>query len=138
VHILYIDESGVEELNAGTPHFVLLGVTIPALDWKPLDAALDAVKSKYQLSGCEIHTAWMARRYSEQESIPGFEALGPAERIRQFQTAIKKRAGVLGVQGNPQKLKGFQKMAQGHFTVRRLERSYGGEAVRAAYLGLPG
>jgi hypothetical protein len=32
----------------------------------------------------------------------------------------------------------FQKMAQGHFTVRRLERTYGGEAVKAAYLGLPG
>ncbi|MGB6009197.1 EcsC family protein [Castellaniella sp.] len=30
----------------------------------------------------------------------------------------------------------FQDMARGHFTVRRLERQYGTEAVRAAYLAL--
>jgi hypothetical protein len=27
----------------------------------------------------------------------------------------------------------FQTLAEGHFTVRRLERKYGGEAVRQAY-----
>ena len=31
----------------------------------------------------------------------------------------------------------FQDMAEGHFTVRRLEREYGAEAVRAAYDRLP-
>lgn len=31
----------------------------------------------------------------------------------------------------------FQDMARGHFTVRRLERRYGEEAVRAAYMRLP-
>ncbi|HEU0229338.1 MAG TPA: EcsC family protein [Burkholderiaceae bacterium] len=30
----------------------------------------------------------------------------------------------------------FQSMARGHFTVRRLERKYGAEAVRAAYMAL--
>jgi hypothetical protein len=30
VYILYMDESGVEELGAGTSHFVLLGLVIPA------------------------------------------------------------------------------------------------------------
>lgn len=30
----------------------------------------------------------------------------------------------------------FQKMAQGHFTVRRLERKYGEDAVRTAYLAV--
>ena len=32
----------------------------------------------------------------------------------------------------------FQKMAQGHFTVRRLERKYGEGAVKTAYEQLPG
>jgi len=27
----------------------------------------------------------------------------------------------------------FQSLAEGHFTVRRLERKYGGDAVRQAY-----
>jgi hypothetical protein len=31
----------------------------------------------------------------------------------------------------------FQNMARGHFTVRRLERKYGADAVKAAYLRLP-
>jgi hypothetical protein len=33
----------------------------------------------------------------------------------------------------------FQAMSQGHFTIRRLERAYGAEAVRTAYeaLGTP-
>lgn len=31
----------------------------------------------------------------------------------------------------------FQKMAQGHFTVRRLERTYGEEEVRQEYLAMP-
>lgn len=30
----------------------------------------------------------------------------------------------------------FQKMAQGHFVVRRLERTYGSKAVQAAYEAL--
>ena len=30
VHILYMDESGVEELGAGSSHFVLLGIAIPS------------------------------------------------------------------------------------------------------------
>ena len=69
MHILYIDESGVEELGAGTDHFVLLGVMIRAEYWKRQDRELDLIKKKFDLGGVEIHTAWMSRRYSEQESI---------------------------------------------------------------------
>jgi hypothetical protein len=33
VYILYMDESGVEDLGAGTSHFVLLGLTVPVEQW---------------------------------------------------------------------------------------------------------
>jgi hypothetical protein len=69
VFILYVDESGVEELNVPPPHFVLLGLMIPAAEWKALDGAIESVKERYGLAGVEIHSAWMARRFSEQEKV---------------------------------------------------------------------
>ena len=41
MHILYVDESGIEDLSSGTSHFVLLGVAIPSEQWKSLDSALN-------------------------------------------------------------------------------------------------
>ena len=67
------------------PHFVLLGLMIQATDWKRLDAAIERVKGGYGLANVEIHTAWMIRRYSEQEVIPGFESLNREARTNAFQ-----------------------------------------------------
>ena len=80
MHILYVDESGIEDLQSGTSHFVLLGVAIPSEQWKSLDGALGDIKAGYDLRDAEIHTAWMHRRYSEQESIADFDVLSRAER----------------------------------------------------------
>lgn len=80
MHICYIDESGVPEINQGTTHFVLLGLSIEAWDWKGQDRAVSVVKRKYGLSGAEIHTGWMTRRYLEQERIPNFVSLDKAGR----------------------------------------------------------
>ena len=45
MYILYVDESGVEDLGSGTSHFVLLGLVIPGDPWKPLDDVLDRIKA---------------------------------------------------------------------------------------------
>lgn len=36
---------------------------------------MEAIKAKYQLSRLEIHTAWLARMYPEQERIQGFSGM---------------------------------------------------------------
>jgi len=109
LYILYVDESGVEELNVPPPHFVLLGLMIPAADWKSLDGAIEAVKGRYGLAGVEIHTAWMARRFSEQEKTPGFAGLEPAARTEAFEREVERRSGVLGVRGNKKKIKAYRR-----------------------------
>jgi hypothetical protein len=68
MYILYVDESGVEQIEAGTSHFILLGLMIPEEHWKSLDTALENTKDKYGLREIKIHTAWICRRYAEQES----------------------------------------------------------------------
>lgn len=112
MYILYVDESGVEEVGAGTTHFVLLGLMLPVTDWKQLDRALDAVKSRFDLQHAEIHTAYMPRRYQEQESIAGFDALERASRLRAAQEAQRRRAGILGVQGNTQRIKAYRRQCK--------------------------
>ncbi len=116
-----MDESGVEELNVPPPHFVLLGLMIPASDWKDLDSASERVKRPYGLDGVEIHAAWMARRYSEQERIPGFEGLDRDARRSAFRQEVQRRSGVLGVRGDPKKIKAYRKESRetgryGHLT----------------------
>jgi hypothetical protein len=109
VHILYMDESGVEDLTAGTSHFILLGLAIPAAQWKSLDRAFSDIKSRYGLRDTEIHSAWMHRRYSEQESISGFGALDPPTRRSAAEAAIRKRAGAIGVLADQKKLKSYRR-----------------------------
>ena len=41
MHILYVDESGIEDLSSGTSRIVLLGVAIPSEQWKSQDSALN-------------------------------------------------------------------------------------------------
>ncbi|MGB6429618.1 MAG: DUF3800 domain-containing protein [Candidatus Acidiferrales bacterium] len=86
MHLCYIDESGVPELNQGTSHFVLLGLSIEAWDWRGQDRAVSVVKRKFGLYGAEIHTGWMTRRYLEQERIPNFQSLDRTAR----QTQVRK------------------------------------------------
>ncbi|MCX6093665.1 MAG: DUF3800 domain-containing protein [Candidatus Bipolaricaulota bacterium] len=109
MYILYMDESGVEELGAGTSHFVLLGLVIPAEEWKLLDTTLGAVKARYGLREQEIHTAWMHRRYSEQESVDGFETLSPDDRRAAAEAAIRRRAGIVGVEGSKKKIEAYRR-----------------------------
>ncbi len=80
MYLCYIDESGVPEIGQGTSHFVLVGLSIEAWDWKRQDRAVTAVKSRYGLANAEVHTGWMTRRYLEQEKISDFMTLDRAQR----------------------------------------------------------
>jgi len=44
VYFLYLDESGVQELNSGSAHFVLGGIAIPAKSWKAKQKAIENIK----------------------------------------------------------------------------------------------
>ena len=93
LHLCYIDESGVPELNQGTSHFVLLGLSIEAWDWRRQDRAVTAVKRKFGLADAEIHTGWMSRRYLEQERIPNFQTLDWA--VRRLQVRQERSAQLI-------------------------------------------
>lgn len=92
VLICYLDESGTPEA-AGTSHFVLLGLALPATHWKRKDAEVSAIKRRYRLANSEVHTAWLMRRYPEQERIAGYTSLDDAARRRAVQ---KERKADLG------------------------------------------
>ena len=99
LHICYLDESGVIERNAGTTHFVLLGLAIPAETWKQKDADVSAIKLKRRLGTAEIHTGWMIRRFQEQEGIKGFEEMSETDRraaVAQARTVALNAAAARG------------------------------------------
>lgn len=122
MHILYVDESGVEDLKSGTSHFVLLGLSVPAERWKTLDQAIQQVKSQYGLADAEIHTGWMHRRYTEQESVTDFDTLDGAARRAAAETAIRKRAGAIGVLGSPAKVKAYRRESRAILPYLHLTR----------------
>ena len=104
-----MDESGIEDLGGGTSHFVLLGMAISSLQWKRYDRIINQVKSKYDLSKNEIHAAWMARRYVEQNNIMNFNKLFFPARRAEIEKNIRKRAGIIGVSGDRKKIKNYRK-----------------------------
>lgn len=79
MYICYLDESGTVERRGTTPYFVLLGLAIPAATWKAKDKEVQGVLNRHNLYG-EIHTAWMIRRYPEQQRVAGFDDLSPDDR----------------------------------------------------------
>ncbi len=112
MHILYVDESGTEQLKYETTHFVLLGLSIKGEFWKSQDALIESIKRRYDLQGVEIHTAWMMRRYVEQERIPDFSTMSRQARRQASAQEIARRAGILGVKGNRKKLKAYRTEAK--------------------------
>jgi hypothetical protein len=72
IYLCYVNESGPSENIGNTSHFVLAGIAIPAVQWKELDGKISRIKRRFELEEAEIDSAWMMRRYAEQESLPGF------------------------------------------------------------------
>ncbi|HME01306.1 MAG TPA: DUF3800 domain-containing protein [Terriglobia bacterium] len=91
MYLCYIDESGVPEIGHGTSHFVLVGLSIEAWDWKRQDRAVTEVKKRFGLSDAEVHTGWMTRRYMEQEKIANFNTLDWPQRSLQAQRERDKQ-----------------------------------------------
>ena len=150
---LYLDESG-----SNTSHFVFLGIAIPATSWREKTDQVAQVKSLYGLSGKEIHTGWMMRRYLEQERIPHFSGIDRKSRRTAVETARKADILHISALGNARKLRDTKKYfkkthAYIHLTiderkdcVRKLADVIGswsdsrlfGEATDIARFNLPG
>jgi hypothetical protein len=73
--LCYLDESGTPAIPGNTSHYVLAGLTIPIDKWKKCESDVRKLKTKFNLSGCEIHTGWIIRHYKEQEFIKDFQSL---------------------------------------------------------------
>lgn len=78
--LCYVDESGTPDIPGNTSHFILAGLAIPVERWRDCDAALNAIKNRYDLASAEIHVAWMMRAYREQDQIPDFVGMDHAGR----------------------------------------------------------
>jgi hypothetical protein len=100
MYICYLDESGVPQTNPGTtPYFVLLGLAIPAATWRQKDDEITHICNTRNFYG-ELHTAWMARRYPEQDRIPNFHALDPEERKKTVLVERKKDLAQASLRGS--------------------------------------
>ncbi|HJW41422.1 MAG TPA: DUF3800 domain-containing protein [Rhizomicrobium sp.] len=90
MYLCYIDESGVPEVPGNSTHFVLAGLTLPIWHWRDADRQVGAIMRRYGLANAELHTAWLRRKYPEQEKVPGFAQLGYDARrfaVRQVRAA---------------------------------------------------
>jgi len=75
MYLCYIDESGTSGIPGNTSHFVLAGLSVPIWHWKSSDRDIAAIKRKYAIDDAELHTAWILRKYLEQNKIPSFASL---------------------------------------------------------------
>ncbi len=85
MYLCYVDESGTPDIPGNTSHYVLAGLSIPVWRWRSCDEDIRRIKNRYGLESAEIHTAWLLRRYREQDGIPDFAALSYSERKREVQ-----------------------------------------------------
>ncbi len=100
LYCCYIDESGTSALPGTSSHFVLAGLSIPIYKWKSAEKDIDIIKKKYGLSGKEIHTGWLIRKFKEQESITNFKNLSLTDRKNEVNRlrskelyALQKKSG---------------------------------------------
>lgn len=126
MHLCYIDESGTSDIPGNSAYFVLAGISIPIWHWGGCDAEINQVKMRFGLQDAELHTAWMLRRYPEQESITGFEAMNYVQRRAAVEVERRKRIHALQ-RSNPKALKQTKKNftktnAYTHLTLAERQR----------------
>lgn len=109
MYILYVDESGSPELSSNTNHFVLVGVAIPIKFWANQSTQISNLKLRHDLEGVEIHAAWMARRYIEQEKITDFGALSHQDRKNAVMQERKITLRTVAATGKRKKLNNLAK-----------------------------
>ncbi|MEA3445363.1 MAG: DUF3800 domain-containing protein [Bacteroidota bacterium] len=98
---MYIDESGTSSIPGNTSHFILAGLSVPIWHWKDCDRTISTIKQPYDLNDAEIHTAWILRKYLEQNKIPNFSSLNYQQ--RRYEVEKLRKAELLRLQrtGNP-------------------------------------
>ncbi len=104
MYFCYLDESGTPE-PTGTSHFVVVGFAIPCTQWKVLENQIFGIKTTFGLKADEIHTAWMTRRYVEQEAVPDFANLAPLVRRQEAQRCRDLYLLRVAATGNSRQLK---------------------------------
>ncbi|MBU9136773.1 EcsC family protein [Burkholderia multivorans] len=111
--------------DADLGYFVLRGALAQAISKASQDIATKGLAAHSSAAVFKLVQA-VASRFSvqvtEQMAAKSVPAIG----------------AVLGATVNTLFIDHFQQMAHGHFTVRRLERKYGTEAVQAAYQAIDG
>jgi len=80
MYLCYMDESGTSSIPGNTSHFILAGISVPIWHWNDCDRELRRIKERYDLADAEIHTAWLLRRYLEQDRVRDFAELSHSER----------------------------------------------------------
>jgi hypothetical protein len=112
MYLCYIDESGTPDIPGNTSHYILAGVSIPVQFWKDCDKNIEAIKQRYELSGKEIHVAWILRSYPEQNRISDFEKLDYQQ--RRYQANALRNSELLRLQraGKPSLYKQTRKNYQ--------------------------
>lgn len=99
MYLCYLDESGVPQSNPGTTdYFVLLGLAIPAVRWRERDVEINGILNSHNLYG-EVHTAWMARMYPEQERVIDFDRMDPEERRQAVAVERRKDLALASARG---------------------------------------
>jgi len=108
MHIIYVDESGTPGIEASSRHFVVAGLAMPLRAWKARDAQLHALLRQNRLADVELHAAWMARLYPEQQRIADFGAAPDGERRRLVTLERKKDLAKAALRGD-QAVRGLRK-----------------------------
>ena len=70
-----------------------------------LESRIHAIKSTYGLGDEEVHTAWMVRRYVEQEAVANFERLSHFDRKLETQKRRDQHLIRIAANGNKKQLK---------------------------------
>jgi hypothetical protein len=109
MYLCYIDESGTSDIPGTTSHFVLAGICIPISRWRDCDNQIEALKRFYAIENKEIHVAWLAKEYVEQNQIPNFDALDYNQRRYEVQRLRTSKIFALQKVNNPKKLQQTKK-----------------------------
>jgi len=104
-----MDESGTSAIPGTTSHFILAGLSVPIWHWRDCDREVTAIKRKYQLDDAEIHTAWIARKYLEQNKINNFKSLSYSQRRSEVNKYRKSELLKLQKTNNSKSYRQFKK-----------------------------
>ena len=105
MYLCYIDESGTPEKPGNSHDFVLAGISVPIWHWKDADKEITAVMARYGLADAELHTAWLRRKYPEQDKVRNFDKLDSAS--RRFAVQQIRDAHLLALQNAPKKREAY-------------------------------